>query len=130
MLTMARPTVLLPQPDSPTRPRVSPSCRSKLTPSTARTSAILRASTPPTTGNRTERSRISRSFASGIITNQVAADPVAGTRFKQLRLDRFALLEFLRAAGYKLAADGEVENTRYIAGNGAQSPLLLSINRE
>ena len=34
---MARPTVDLPDPDSPTRPRHSPSCRVKLTPSTART---------------------------------------------------------------------------------------------
>ena len=63
MLTIARPTVLLPHPDSPTNPSVSPWLSSKLTPSTAFTSAILRAKTPPTTGKRTRRSWISRSFS-------------------------------------------------------------------
>ena len=42
----ARPVVLLPQPDSPTRPSVSPLRISKLTSSTARTSPLLRWKTP------------------------------------------------------------------------------------
>ena len=40
--SMARPVVLLPQPDSPTRPRVSPRRRLNATPSTARTSPMWR----------------------------------------------------------------------------------------
>ena len=40
---MQRPVVVLPQPDSPTRPSVSPRRIVKLTPSTARTSADLAA---------------------------------------------------------------------------------------
>lgn len=38
---IALPTVVLPQPDSPTIPNVSPRCKEKLTPSTAFTSAIF-----------------------------------------------------------------------------------------
>ena len=38
---MARPTVVFPQPDSPTRPSVSPRSSVNETPSTARTSAVL-----------------------------------------------------------------------------------------
>src|SRR3954454_11168203 len=44
---------LLPEPDSPTTPRISPSSRVRLTPSTAR-------STPLEVGNSTERFWISR----------------------------------------------------------------------
>src|SRR5438477_6856259 len=44
---MVRPVVDLPQPDSPTRPRVSPCLTVKLTPSTALTSATLRWSKIP-----------------------------------------------------------------------------------
>ena len=42
-----RPVVDLPQPDSPTRPRVSPAATSKLTPSTACTWSTTRDSSPP-----------------------------------------------------------------------------------
>jgi hypothetical protein len=44
---MQRPVVLLPQPDSPTRPSVSPAIRSKLTPLTAWTLSTSRPSQPP-----------------------------------------------------------------------------------
>src|SRR5579859_2265605 len=47
---MVRPTVVLPQPDSPTRPRVSPGWMLKLTFSTACTQATTRCSKPPRTG--------------------------------------------------------------------------------
>src|ERR1700737_1072508 len=47
---MARPTVDLPQPDSPTRDRVSPRSTSKDTPSTACTQLDLRLNSPPRTG--------------------------------------------------------------------------------
>ena len=38
---MVRDKVDFPQPDSPTRPRISPFSNSKLTPSTARTTSLL-----------------------------------------------------------------------------------------
>ena len=38
--TIDRQVVVLPQPDSPTRPKVSPSRRAKLTPSTALTTRV------------------------------------------------------------------------------------------
>ena len=50
-LSSSRPTVVLPQPDSPTRPSVSPRAISRSTPSTARTSATVRCSTPALMGN-------------------------------------------------------------------------------
>src|SRR5450756_2227341 len=58
---MVRPRVDLPQPDSPTRPTVSPFLMSRSTPSTARTCATVLWRTPEETGNhvfnpRTERS--------------------------------------------------------------------------
>src|SRR5699024_12113561 len=45
-----RPVVDLPQPDSPTRPNVSPFFNVKETPSTALTSPIFRPNTPPVMG--------------------------------------------------------------------------------
>src|SRR2546422_1343330 len=48
---IVRPSVDLPQPDSPTRPRVSPALISRSTPSTARTWATVRCKTPEATGN-------------------------------------------------------------------------------
>ena len=57
---IARPVVLLPQPDSPTRPSVSPRLRLKLMPSTARTSPMWRSKTIPSViGNQTLRSSTS-----------------------------------------------------------------------
>jgi hypothetical protein len=47
---MQRPVVLLPHPDSPTRPSVSPAVRSKLTPLTAWTLSTSRPSQPPVIG--------------------------------------------------------------------------------
>ncbi len=53
---MQRPVVLLPQPDSPTTPSVSPAARSKLTPLTACTLSTSRPSQPPLIGKRLTRS--------------------------------------------------------------------------
>ncbi len=56
---MARPVVDLPQPDSPTRPSVSPRRTSKLRPSTARTAPTLRCTiTPEVMGKWTLRPSI------------------------------------------------------------------------
>ncbi len=58
---MARAVVLLPQPDSPTRPSVSPCWTVKLTPSTARTKPCWRfKSQPREKGKWTWRLRTSR----------------------------------------------------------------------
>src|SRR5262245_55370785 len=65
---MARPTVDLPHPDSPTSPNVSPRRMASVTPSTARTSPTCRSSTSPLLmGNQTLRSSTSTSGgASGL----------------------------------------------------------------
>ncbi len=47
---MVRPTVVLPHPDSPTNPNVSPSLMKKLTSSTAFTHALTRCISPARTG--------------------------------------------------------------------------------
>src|SRR5712692_7845407 len=59
--TIVRPSVDLPQPDSPTRPRVSPCLISRSTPSTARTQATVRWRTPAVTGKYFLRPRTSTS---------------------------------------------------------------------
>ena len=56
----ARPVVDLPQPLSPTRPRVSPFSTAKLTPSTAYTVPVWRLRTPDLIGKCFLRSRTSR----------------------------------------------------------------------
>src|SRR5919204_6937801 len=53
---MARPSVDLPQPDSPTRPTVSPALISRSTPSTACTWPVVRCINPVAIGNHTLRS--------------------------------------------------------------------------
>src|SRR3712207_7365833 len=55
-LTRVRPVVVLPQPDSPTRPRVSPAESVKLTPSTAYTVPTCLRVTPPRIGKCVLRS--------------------------------------------------------------------------
>jgi hypothetical protein len=56
---MVRPTVVLPQPDSPTRPSVSPGAIWKLTPSTALTRPTVCLRMPRLTGKWVCRSRTS-----------------------------------------------------------------------
>ena len=58
-----RPVVDLPQPDSPTRPRVSPRRTSKVRPHTACTSSTTRRNRPARTGKCLTRSRTSRIFS-------------------------------------------------------------------
>src|SRR3989304_8148799 len=57
---MHRPTVVLPRPDSPTRPYVSPSLISRSTPSTALTYPLTLPRIPPVIGNHFLRPLISR----------------------------------------------------------------------
>src|SRR5258706_8797920 len=56
---IVRPKVDLPQPDSPTKPTVSPSLMVRLTPSTALTAPLLRKKNPSPTGKCFLRLRIS-----------------------------------------------------------------------
>ena len=56
---MARPSVVLPEPDSPTTPSVSPLRMASETPSTALMWPMVRRSTPRLIGNHTFRSRVS-----------------------------------------------------------------------
>src|SRR5690242_974232 len=71
-----RPRVDLPHPDSPTRPRVSPGARSKLTPSTARIAPRV---VPYQT--RTSRAEITGSVPTGdgsLSTRVISAPPLHG----------------------------------------------------
>src|SRR5713101_7813593 len=75
---MALPSVLLPQPDSPTRPKVSPTARSRLTPLTART-------TPAAVLKRTWTSRSASSDIALALLGGEAGDQAAGRRLGELR---------------------------------------------
>ena len=69
---MARPSVVLPEPDSPTTPSVSPLRNSMLTPSTALMCPTTLRSTPRLTGNQTFRSFASMTTgASGLRRRRV-----------------------------------------------------------
>src|SRR6202167_2083678 len=124
MLTIARPTVLLPQPDSPTRPSVSPCSSANVTPSTAFTSAVFRLRTPPTTGKLTRNWSISRIFMDSKIftaspssrVHQMAAHPMSGRYLDEGRLDLGATFEPLFAAGFEFASGGQIENAGNIPG--------------
>src|SRR3989442_432361 len=98
-----RPSVVLPQPLSPTRASVSPRRMYKSTPSTARTRAIVRRRTPPFTGKyfwipiaATTRSFMARSgVGTGLSTVvQEAGDPTVRALRDQLRF--LALAPFKR----------------------------------
>ena len=84
---MQRPVVVLPQPDSPTRPSVSPRRIEKLTPSTALTTAGLPPRRPPPPiGKCLTRSRTSRIVS---LTLDPLSYPLASARFA---LSRFTWL--------------------------------------
>ena len=72
---MQRPVVVLPLPDSPTRPNVSPSSIEKLTSSTARTTVRLRRNSPLPRANSFTRLRTSRSAIRGQV--RLTAGPAA-----------------------------------------------------
>src|SRR5687768_15380508 len=130
MLTMARPTVVLPHPDSPTRPIVSPRWRVNDTPSTARTSPFFRGMMPPKTGKRTFRSCTSRmtSEVSMAVVVEVAPYPVIWRGFDERWLDAGTRLEPLGTTGRELAADGKVVNIWNRSRNRRQAVSLRSVN--
>src|SRR5918993_3078312 len=122
MLTIARPTVVFPHPDSPTRPMVSPLRSVNDTPSTARTSLFFRGMTPPKTGKRTFRSCTSRmtSEVSMAVVVKVAADPVVGRGFDQRWFDTGAGLEPLGTARRELAPNRKMVDVGHRARNRRQ----------
>src|SRR5438477_9115949 len=123
MLMMARPTVVLPHPDSPTSPSVSPCSSVNDTPSTARTSPVFLNSRPPNTGNLTFRSLTSRMDGIFFVGDsvEVAADEVAGRSLDQRRLDIGARLEPVRASRGEFAAGRQIENIGHRAWNCRQA---------
>src|SRR5579864_323798 len=78
-LIAVRPSVDLPQPDSPTSPRVSPVLISRSTPSTACTCPTVRCSTPEATGNQTFRSVIESSGSDDVQARVNVETAVSGT---------------------------------------------------
>src|SRR5688572_24476916 len=79
ILRMASPVVLLPQPDSPTRPKVSPRRTSNDTPSTAFTLPTWRRMTAPAmTGKWTFRSLTSRTISVPVVSGAELGMEMAG----------------------------------------------------
>src|SRR5262249_28313686 len=100
----ARPVVVLPHPDSPTKPNVSPRLIVKLTSSTALTYALTRESTPLRIGKYFFRFRTSRRGPSGMDTANVM------TFTHTLKRDggRRAFIGAFSATGGKGAAAGQI----------------------
>src|SRR5690242_12802686 len=78
-LIAVRPSVDLPQPDSPTSPSVSPVLISRSTPSTACTCPTVRCKTPEATGNHTFRSLIETSGSADVHARVRVLTAVSGT---------------------------------------------------
>src|SRR5436190_12476350 len=126
---MARPTVVLPLPDSPTRPSVSPCSRVNDTPATACTSLFLRSSTPPNTGNLTSRFLTSRMVGMFVGDSvQVAAHEMSGRALDEPRLDIGARLESIGAARGEFAAGRQIENVGHRAGDGGHALRLIAVD--
>src|SRR5690606_39171032 len=121
----------LPQPDSPTTPRVSPRCRSKETPSTALMAPICRLkSTPWVSGKCLTRSRTSRTRSPvGAIVDLppvVAGAATSRADLVQLRLIGHAVVLPVRAARVEGAAGGHAQQVRRQALDRVEFlPLLV-----
>src|SRR5688572_10058194 len=126
----ARPTVVLPHPDSPTSPSVSPRRSVSETSSTARTAPVRRGMTPLITGKLTLRSVTSRiaSWVSMTVIVQVTADPMPGRHFDERRFLVRAWFEAFLAARRELAADGQPVNVGDRAGDGLQPRRSLAVD--
>src|SRR6185295_11055644 len=123
-----RPAVVLPQPLSPTSPRVSPGATAKEMSSTARTCATTREKTPFFTGKYFFRFRTSISGAV-MSVHHVAGHPVARTQLPELGFDGLALLDGDRAARVELAARGEAQGVRHRARDDVEALALLRRER-
>src|SRR5262245_9727565 len=121
---IVRPTVDLPQPDSPTSPSVSPAPIVKLTPSTANTVPPARCSSPLRRGKYFLRSRTS-STVSGMafpvkLARAPAGGPMTGAFFLVNGILRAATVLGVRAARRKHAAGWEIAERRHDARNFLQ----------
>src|SRR5215471_13241259 len=122
--SIVRPTVDLPQPDSPTSPSVSPASIVKLTPSTANTVPPARCSSPLRMGKCFLRSRTS-STVSGMavpvkLVRAPAGGPMAPAFFLVRRILRATTILGVRAAWRKHAPRREIAERRHGARNFLQ----------
>src|SRR5918994_3065947 len=118
--TRHRPRVVLPQPDSPTNPSVSPLSTSRLTPSIAFTYSRAPPSRPARTGKHFVRSLTS---SKGILRSLEACDVMTRFELDQRRLRLRAARVSVPAPVTETAARWPVERIGDHAGNGLK-PLL------
>src|SRR5262245_23898086 len=115
---MVRPSVVLPQPDSPNNPSVSPAAISKDTPSTARTSA-------PLDGKCTLRLRTESSVSA--ISPHPAARPVVLARHIQGRMFPPAAINYFGAPlGEWALVRPERRYIRRLSGDLKQPPVAAA----
>src|SRR5258707_9130708 len=93
---------LLPEPDSPTMPSVSPACRSKLTPSTARTG-------PESVRNQVRRSRTCSKGAPGCN----ASAGTNGSAAIGMRIEPVAEAGAHEIEGHHHRQDGQTRESRH-----------------
>src|SRR5712691_1432338 len=114
--------VVLPQPDSPTRPRVSPVLMVKLTPSTALTQPRRRPRKEPPTAKYFLRPRTSSngSPTCGLLEGLPAPDGPAVTQVLLAGLLSTATVQGVRATGLEAAARRQGRGIRRLTGDGVQ----------
>src|SRR5437763_1086908 len=126
---IARPSVVFPQPLSPTRPTVSPGLMKRLTSSTARTKSLTRLKTPCFTGKRTLRLRTSSRFMGWYRTGRDrsfavpvrAARGATGDNLPQHWRINGAVGLGLRTTGMKATTAREASRLRDVAGDPNQA---------
>src|SRR5256885_3209609 len=134
---IARPSVVLPQPLSPTSPRVSPGATARLTLSTALTYARTRLNSPCFTGKWTFRfltsSRFTRAEQSGVVRIQSfletgqsripvkAPGPMIRLHLQKLRHFLRTIAPRFRAPRMETTARRKRPEIRNAAGNGGQT---------
>ena len=130
---MQRPVVDLPQPDSPTRPSVSPGAMSKLTPSTACTTSALRAEQAAADREVLDQvldaqERLNRLAHRAAISSagsiEHAGDLVAAADLAQRRHRLAALRHRVAAARREAAAGRRLEQARHHARDRLEPRLL------
>src|SRR5690348_7852358 len=118
---MQRPVVVLPQPDSPTRPSVSPRRTVKLTPSTAFTAAAGAANMPPPTGKCL--TRFSTSSSASLMRGfhrlrlaELGRYPAGRSMTRRQRLERRCVAAALDAIGAARREGAAGRKTREVGG--------------
>src|SRR4029077_13634364 len=119
-LIAVRPSVDLPQPDSPTSPRGSPVLISRSTPSTAWTCPTVRCSTPEATGNQTLRSVIESSGSDEVHARVSVLTAVSGT---------FQLRARLRDPARRTLRVADLQQSRRVARAALDAKCAAGIER-